>query len=490
MTKMKALITTLLAFALVVVIASIAFAAGVAQNPANANQTGEDVANQGAKTDLNKNMSGNPTWADQSIHGNYQNNTNSCASCHKTHTGIGADLIFTSIQQDACYACHDGTVAPDLEAGSAGCMDGNTLPGYSQHIVDSSDAIKNAPGGNASATAGVTPGWGDMLGCASCHNVHGSDSYALLNTSISNLDGVSATVATVSSSVPATQGAEYILAWTTVNTSQLPWTKGYYYGLTQQGFAYTAADGTTAYGPKVTNGMQVLMTYRWDASQGKYVLDFPLWKSGSATPGVFQLDASTGTVIDYKHGLAYGGTAPTALAAGTAISLGIGISVQPYEEKIAGVQTTFNRSFFDDTYANYNEGSGRQLSLFCGQCHTDYVADYQLTVAKNSNAATAGVLDPTAGYGSKYMANVYRHTTDTDEFSCTRCHFAHGTSPTLMRDATGQNVADMVASGAAASTAAALNYIRIQTRMSPINVIPVCRYASLATAKIKQSRIA
>jgi predicted CXXCH cytochrome family protein len=56
------------------------------------------------------------------IHGNFGNNTNSCANCHSTHNGTNDKLVGGAIQADQgeyfCMACHDGTVAsamPDYD---------------------------------------------------------------------------------------------------------------------------------------------------------------------------------------------------------------------------------------------------------------------------------------------------------------------------------------------------------------------------------------
>ncbi|WP_246141009.1 cytochrome c3 family protein [Bacillus marasmi] len=50
------------------------------------------------------------------IHGNYGNNTNSCANCHSTHTGqneklLGGTLGSQDPTETLCMACHDGTIA-------------------------------------------------------------------------------------------------------------------------------------------------------------------------------------------------------------------------------------------------------------------------------------------------------------------------------------------------------------------------------------------
>ena len=46
----------------------------------------------------------------QLTHTAFQLNTNSCASCHMTHTAIGANLLIRSTTSATCAACHDGTM--------------------------------------------------------------------------------------------------------------------------------------------------------------------------------------------------------------------------------------------------------------------------------------------------------------------------------------------------------------------------------------------
>src|SRR4051794_37432958 len=65
-------------------------------NLVNANETGFEG--------LSKKRSG------QKMHGSYQNNTNSCASCHQTHTGEDHYLLFRDGTYSTCAACHDGTM--------------------------------------------------------------------------------------------------------------------------------------------------------------------------------------------------------------------------------------------------------------------------------------------------------------------------------------------------------------------------------------------
>ena len=87
-------------------------------------------------------------------------------------------------------------------------------------------------------------------------------------------------------------------------------------------------------------------------------------------------------------------------------------------------------------------GFGVPVSRFCASCHTDYFAI--------SGSETSGV-----------WSTVFRHTTDTDSFTCLKCHFAHGTDVTVMLDTNDQSLATLTATGGlyAGDTVAATAYL-------------------------------
>lgn len=86
------------------------------------------------------------------LHGDYGNNTNSCANCHSTHNGQTATLMGGAIVSDPsgefCMVCHDGTNGPITES-----YDTNN-DHYKAHTQES---LK-----------------GEGFSCASCHNPHTS----------------------------------------------------------------------------------------------------------------------------------------------------------------------------------------------------------------------------------------------------------------------------------------------------------------------------
>ena len=149
----------------------------------------------------------------QTAHGSYTKDTNACASCHDTHSAVGAKLLKAATVNATCKTCHngtgskynvaDGTVAVSDGAGGTttkaspagpfGAQDGYV---YSQVYAVTSNhsigsvTINKAPGGNYGGT-GV--GWTDTLTCGSCHDPHStSHNYRALMGS--RLDSVSITV--------------------------------------------------------------------------------------------------------------------------------------------------------------------------------------------------------------------------------------------------------------------------------------------------------
>ncbi|WP_318507294.1 hypothetical protein [Bacillus sp. T3] len=71
-----------------------------------------------------------------------------------------------------------------------------------------------------------------------------------------------------------------------------------------------------------------------------------------------------------------------------------------------------------------NDGRGKSMSAFCSSCHTDYLA---------KSGSLTGI-----------FSHAYRHTTISDRFTCVRCHYAHGTDVTLMKDARGKRLTKLL----------------------------------------------
>ncbi|WP_066065461.1 cytochrome c3 family protein [Neobacillus soli] len=112
-------------------------------------------------------------------HGNFQNNTNSCANCHSTHNGQDAKLLkYKNVEYDMCLTCHDGTMGfYNVQKASGAGIFSASHESESMHKVSS--GIKNgaAPGAYLNKDT-------NELTCSSCHNPHGSVNDRLLKENV------------------------------------------------------------------------------------------------------------------------------------------------------------------------------------------------------------------------------------------------------------------------------------------------------------------
>jgi predicted CXXCH cytochrome family protein len=158
----------------------------------NANQSGVGVGGQAVNTGVlksNNMVDNHGKKGAQRTHGEYQNNTNSCASCHQTHTASAKSLLFKDGVYSTCTACHDGTLGfynvfgNGDSASSAGTFGGTHDGNMSVHLADGAVKMKAAPGGNPNGTGT----WDKEFNCASCHSPHGSYSDRLLHYNPNNM---------------------------------------------------------------------------------------------------------------------------------------------------------------------------------------------------------------------------------------------------------------------------------------------------------------
>lgn len=168
MSKLKISLSAILMFIMMSMFAAVAFAEdGVpptSTNPAKGIHVG-DVDNFG-NTNTHK------------THGNFQNNTNSCANCHSTHNGETPQLLMKSGEYELCMSCHDGTMGfYNVTVGSEAGVIGSHEMSASMHNVDSELQVKAAPGALANTSTAT-------FECSSCHNPHGSANDRLLNETV------------------------------------------------------------------------------------------------------------------------------------------------------------------------------------------------------------------------------------------------------------------------------------------------------------------
>lgn len=422
----------------------------------NANNTGIGVDNATATPSVKKNLTGH------NVHTSYQNNTNSCASCHQTHTSQGDQLLFADSVYNTCTACHDGTLGylnvfsdGQLTGGAkttgAGTFGGSH--GGSQHMANDTLTISAAPGGNPVSTD-KTKGtmWGENFNCASCHAPHGSYSDRLLQY---NPNGIG--------SMPASQGGLQLENVPVVDT------------LTGQTadvvLLRTEATEVDATGHKKVTVAQynkgasgyTKSTAPWLYGYDNRTNGLTYWSRLVKADGTIAAYGSTaGVYFSYDHAEAYSTTTAGADALKTA---GKGFIARPVVVEMAKnghdtVQSAYwsgaNISQFEGKTAQeltdlgYKvDGTGKvtnvgvQMSKFCAACHTDYLQ-------ANSDGAKSH-------FGEENAA--YRHSTNSDSYTCVRCHFSHGTDAYIMKDSLGRTINDLVTSNTMNETDA-LNYMQ------------------------------
>ena len=107
-------------------------------------------------------------------HGGYGATTDSCSTCHRSHTANGGELLTdtTSPQSALCFACHDGTgastdVASQFSDPTVPANDPSTSSFYSHPATE----VSSHTSGQADEFAGVLNRHSE---CGDCHNPHQS----------------------------------------------------------------------------------------------------------------------------------------------------------------------------------------------------------------------------------------------------------------------------------------------------------------------------
>lgn len=484
----------------------------------NANLTGSGVDSQNNAGEVIKSdgMTSTDGTQTQRTHGEYHNNTNSCASCHQTHTGASKSLLFKDGVYNTCSACHDGTLGfynvfeSHSELGSAGTFGGTEAGNMSVHLANGATKLSAAPGGNLNGTGS----WTKEFNCASCHSPHGSYSDRLLHYSPNSMaktavddGGIAAIGAAVMSFTDYTaktaadwntyQGdgttVQYLVRGTKtelgiVNADMLstdvaiqvkkvyaytsygvkkvtktdlntPWLYGYEYGKPKNywtRFYTVATDGTSEF-TKVDGDYDKIIDDH-DQEGGTIHFEYDkgyIWANGTELNGVLSGDVARAYVVkldlipkwdvavndtvvvngtyDAGEEQKFGDLTITtvnqrALYAGEINPLSTNV-----EERWGLTPDPVTGEFADVS------GWGIAASDYCASCHTDYLAK--------------------SGSSTGTWNQAYRHSTTSDSYTCVRCHFAHGTDVTVMRDAQNNTAEELVTLGDFANLATAEAYM-------------------------------
>lgn len=395
----------------------------------------------------------------QKVHGFYQNNTNSCASCHQTHTAAnGESLLFKDGVYSTCSACHDGTtgaynsfapVASSQTASISGTFNVQTA-GHngSLHEADGSLQISAAPGGNK--TPGAKTPYAQEFDCASCHAPHGSGSAGENNLNLDPMGwgGIAYGTATNDAkngklfgniqivdlnnagTIPTAMSTPYILVKTTATAADVG------NDPTKYNFWWKRAG--------VQAGDLVIQTYRWNNT--KYVADYSLWlrelgypyKANTLLKDSASKDLSTDAnlKIVWKDAFAFG----TSVANIATANVSIGIDVEtsdniaslfdstPTALQADGKTPTVDANGFAQYKSGYVPDSGTEMSKYCASCHVDY-----LSTTRTDNTGV--------------YTQAHRHATAQDRLTCVRCHYAHGSEAQIMKDANDNTYFTLTAPG-------------------------------------------
>lgn len=360
----------------------------------NANKTGLNVdVNDGSSVgDVIKNVPG------QRTHGEYQNNTNSCASCHQTHTAAGKKLLFKNGTYNTCAACHDGTLGfyNVFQASNAGTFGGNpdkAVGNASVHMATGTMKVSAAPGGNRTSTDANT--WGKDFTCASCHSPHGSYSDRLLNY---NPNGVGTRPASdgglKKENLAVVKGAD---GKYTATGGAGPWLYGYTYGSPKiywtQIRVKNPATGVFEYkypgDPKKSWNDVLDVNYR-----GGFFTDPSGALTGIADADI-QMDVAPATIVKFD------------LTQDSTITIAPVFKVNGYKSGI---------------------------SAYCAACHTDYNANSAQTETGTFSKAFRHKIVQGLKTGMIGEANATTGAPNST-MVCLSCHFAHGADASIQLDA-------------------------------------------------------
>lgn len=315
------------------------------------------------------------------IHSNYTANTDACASCHATHTAVGANLLQWSNTSTACMACHDGTVTStyNVEAGliaatatkTSGGLFGvlGTETGLSKHNVASALTTSGAMGGSEALGTDLNGNWSTSFSCATCHSPHGQGG----NDRILNADpnGIAMQNKVLLEILTATTPG------TTYTAAKANWIAGYPY-----------------------------------SAQTKIYVDAVL--------------KTTGYTINYRTGV-------------VTFAPAVGVGVVVTADYVSGINVVMGVAgkLTAGEAVTYTSG----MNQFCGACHTDYNTskDDGLTVTASGHTLNGEYRsayrhqvgmnwDDTANGATALATLKFEGVSGTmGKVMCLTCHYAHGT---------------------------------------------------------------
>ncbi len=435
----------------------------------------------------------------QRTHGEYQENTNSCASCHQTHTGASDKLLFKNGVYNTCTACHDGTLGfyNVFTPSTAGTFSGTVAGNASVHMANGTMEVKAAPGGNRTGTQadGTTEmeNWVGEFTCASCHSPHGSYSDRLLNY---NPNHIAATpmfddaAGTITGTPNGPLGGNMVRG-AVVTFASLP-------TLASDATAFAAApayvtvEGTAqqlaltgqVLSSSTSSGIQTLLV---DADvvvavlkkgTSAYAKDTSPWLAAGEYNHAHTFKVAFTNFISSGAPLDLNSTTNTQITAGLTFNYQKGF-VKNTGATLVGKSADIARAFItplvmDSTvewFGAVNTGvkitqtdvkaysaatttqekaNAVAITTFCAACHTDYMA-------KSADTDGTGV-----------WSKAFRHTTDSSNYTCLKCHFAHGSDVSVILDAQDRGITRAATELFAGDTTKATAYLLDQNASSAL----------------------
>jgi len=378
----------------------------------NANLTGSGIdTNDGSTLDqVIKNVQG------QRTHGEYANDTNSCASCHKTHTASGRQLLVKNGIYNTCAACHDGTLGfyNVFQVSNAGTFGGNpdkAVGNASLHMATGVMKVSAAPGGNRTSTDAGT--WGKDFTCASCHAPHGSYSDRLLHynpNGIGKTDPAQGGKLMAGQEVTLDTGKYYAVKPGTTTKVTGPFLYGYTHATPKVYWSMIWYDANG-------NGTKDIVI---NAATGKPGIGTEYFAPSDPTKSfndIFEVNYRGGFFTDEAGYIAAQGLDVSKFRWDVAPATVVKMTqndIAPASAQALGLPVT--------EVTGYQSGANN----FCAACHTDY----------NSNSAKA----PTGTFSQAFRHKIVQGLKagmvgEGTSMVCLTCHFAHGTDVSIMKDA-------------------------------------------------------
>jgi len=484
----------------------------------NANMTGlnADIDDGSSVNDMikSRNMTMNDGTAGrtQRTHGEYQNNSNSCASCHQTHTAAAKDLLFKGGVYSTCAACHDGTLgfynvfANGADASTAGTFGGTEAGNASVHLATGlvdGIYVGMAPGGNhmVGPTGSMDDegeAWKQPFDCAACHAPHGSYSDRLLHYNpnemantvpsqggqkqldVKVIDGMP-TLANVNADgyVAAIVYKADLVGMKTVQN----WTNGDATVYLPDGEKVIVLlkkgplDANADYIQDRVSGVAQftllrdltpwLYGYKFDPYPiKKYFTQFKVGP-GNATAIEYAYDWQTRTVVsdfekEYGHAYAKGARVVEAKYADIALCYVVKLAGDVVRKNAAGSMFVENIDF--NTVTDFGGIRITRINTDIYDEASKGMDGYGVLIGKYCAACHTDYRALSAGQRKSYTPTgmfswAFRHTTNNDRYTCLKCHFAHGTDVEVMWDARDYDIRTLVSSGQFANEAEAKAYM-------------------------------